>query len=91
MFAPSTLSTDVGGRDWFAQPHGVSRGFHLAETGANAHRLIPEAKLDKGLVTSFLCSQAGCLGYGPEAKLDEGLVSSQAASHTGLLRCSRFV
>ena len=35
---------------WFDQPHGVSRGFHLAETGANAHRLIPKSKLDEALV-----------------------------------------
>ena len=28
------------GTERFYQPHGVSRGFHLVETRANAHRLI---------------------------------------------------
>ena len=41
------------GPEWFDQPYGVSRGFHFAETGANARRLIfpnLKLKLDEALV-----------------------------------------
>ena len=46
----------ASGMAWFDQPHCVSRGFHLVETGANAHRLncpTPKSNCVEALASLF--------------------------------------